>query len=190
VGRKTKYTNKFPGRVEIMARGGMIEVDMAAELGVSVKTFEDYKKRYPLFLQSLKKGKETVDDIVVAKLLTRALGYEYDEIVKERILANGKKSNVMAITKVTTKHVHPDVTAMIFWLKNRRPEEWREQKHVDPEQQVTPELKQTINILAILNQRHPDAFDKFVEVTTVPGANGTVKKRKQIQKKTKTRKKK
>ncbi len=49
---------------------------------------------------------------------------------------------------------------------------------------VPPELKQTINVLAILNQKHPDAFDAFVEVTTVPpGENGTAKKKtKRIQK--------
>jgi len=153
MGRKTKYTNRFPERVEIMARSGMIEVDMAEQLGVSVPTFEAYKQKFPEFLKSLKRGKETVDDIVVAKLLTRALGYSYDETVKERILTKGEeKSYAMAITKVTTKHVHPDVTAMIFWLKNRRPDEWREQKHVDPDQQITPELKQTINVLAILNR--------------------------------------
>jgi len=288
VGRKTKYTKRFPGRVEIMARGGMIEVDMAKQLGVSVQTFEDYKQKYPLFLESLKKGKETIDDIVVAKLLTRALGYNFDEIVRERISDNGQKSrhssgqaltltlkewrmavkffgglcaycgkrkkltkdhvipliqgggltadntipacgicnsskkdndikewyktqefydeqrflkiteylamvqrqvisNELAIIKVTTKHIVPDTTAMIFWLKNRRPEEWREQKHVDQEQQVTPELKQTINVLAILNQKAPEAFDKFVEVTTVPSANGTVRKKKQISTKTKTK---
>jgi len=51
---------------------------------------------------------------------------------------------------------------------------------------VPPELKQTINVLAILNQKHPEAFDKFVEVTTVPGTNGMAKK-KQIQAKTKTK---
>jgi len=42
---------------------------------------------------------------------------------------------------------------------------------------VPPELKQTINVLAILNQKAPEAFDKFVEVTTVPGTNGTTKKK-------------
>ena len=278
MGRKTKYMNNFPGRVEIMARGGMIEVDMASALGVSVNRFEEYKKKYPLFLQSLKRGKETVDDIVVAKLLTRALGYTFDEIVRERISDSGQKfrhsggqaltltlkewraaikffgglcaycgkkkkltkdhvipliqgggltadntipacgicnsskkdrdlkewyeaqefydtrrflkiteylaivnkqvaSNELSITKVTTKHIVPDTTAMIFWLKNRRPEEWREQKYVDADQQVTPELKQTINILAMLNQQAPEAFDKFVEVTTVPGTNSTAKKK-------------
>lgn len=51
---------------------------------------------------------------------------------------------------------------------------------------VPPELKQTINILAILNQRAPEAFDKFVEVTTVPGTNGTAKK-KRLPVKTKTK---
>ncbi len=49
---------------------------------------------------------------------------------------------------------------------------------------VPPELKQTIKVLALLNQKAPEAFDKFVEVTTVPpGENGTAeKKTKRIQK--------
>jgi len=49
---------------------------------------------------------------------------------------------------------------------------------------VPPELKQTINVLATLQQKHPEAFDAFVEVTTVPpGENGTAKKKtKRIQK--------
>jgi len=55
---------------------------------------------------------------------------------------------------------------------------------------VPPELKQTINVLAILNQKHPEAFDAFVEVTTVPGANGAVRKKKQLSAKTKTKRRK
>ena len=137
-------------------------------------------------MESLKRGKKTVDDIVVAKLLTRALGYSYDEIVKERVSSKNEKGNILITTKVTTKHVHPDVTAMIFWLKNRRPDDWRDKTHVEHDNQVTPELKQTINILALLNQRAPEAFDKFIEVTTVPsGENGTAKKKDQEDPKTK-----
>ena len=29
-----------------------------------------------------------------------------------------------------TEHVPPDTTAMIFWLKNRRPEQWRDKREV------------------------------------------------------------
>ena len=54
---------------------------------------------------------------------------------------------------------------------------------------VPPELKQTINVLAILNQKAPEAFNKFVEVTTVPGTNGTAKK-KRLPTKTKTKRRK
>jgi hypothetical protein len=28
------------------------------------------------------------------------------------------------------KHVAPDTTAQIFWLKNRRPEEWRDRQEI------------------------------------------------------------
>jgi len=52
---------------------------------------------------------------------------------------------------------------------------------------VPPELKQTINVLAILNQKHPEAFDAFVEVTTASGVNGVARKKKQLPAKTKTK---
>jgi len=52
---------------------------------------------------------------------------------------------------------------------------WSDRQYLDIQDRVTPELKHTINVLAILNQQAPDAFDKFVEVTTVSSANGNAK---------------
>jgi hypothetical protein len=80
-----------------------------------------WKERYPDISDTLKKGKEVIDRQVENALLKRALGYKYDEVTLE----NGVE------TKRVTKEVVPDTTAQIFWLKNRRPDEWREKQSVE-----------------------------------------------------------
>ena len=119
----TKYKESFPALVEQYARQGMIEREIALKLGVSVETFEQNKKRYPVFLESLKAGKEIVDREVEHALYKRALGYEYEE---EKTTTTEGPAGVTTITSKTTKVMAPDVTAMIFWLKNRKPAEWRD----------------------------------------------------------------
>lgn len=56
-------------------------------------------------------------------LLKRALGYTYTETKKERT-AEGVR------TTTTIKEVVPDTTAQIFWLKNRRPDRWRDKQDI------------------------------------------------------------
>ena len=77
---------------------------------------------YPEISETLKRGKEVVDRQVENALLKRALGYEYEE-VKEKF-----EGNVMTERTVTKKEVVPDVTAQIFWLKNRKPGDWRDKR--------------------------------------------------------------
>ena len=90
--------------------------------------------RFSSLSSSLKKGKAPVDIEVENALLKRALGYEYEEVTTEveevptgKIDEDGKpiikqKKHI----RKTTKMVLPDVTAQIFWLKNRKPDQWRE----------------------------------------------------------------
>ncbi len=52
-------------------------------------------------------------------LYQRAVGYE---VRTEKVFKDGAS----IIRVETTEHVPPDVTAQIFWLKNRRRENWRE----------------------------------------------------------------
>ena len=115
----------MPALVEQYAKLGMIEREIAVKIGVSVETFEQYKKRYPLFLESLKAGKEIVDREVEQALYKRAMGSEYEE-VKVSTTKNTAGEVISEITHKTTKVLAPDVTAQIFWLKNRRPAEWRD----------------------------------------------------------------
>jgi hypothetical protein len=107
-----------------LARDGCIDEEIADYLGVSVKTLNAWKIRYPEFKEALKGGKLEIDLLVEDSLLKRALGYEYKE-------TEVKKSPDGVTKKRSRKHMAPDVTAQIFWLKNRQPERWRDKQDVN-----------------------------------------------------------
>lgn len=88
--------------------------------------FVRLEKAIPRDFRGPKKGKEPVDVEVENALLKRALGYEYDEITRERAFDPETGEARMVETKRVTKQVLPDTTAQIFWLKNRRPDLWRD----------------------------------------------------------------
>lgn len=102
--------------LEGWARDGLTDEQIAHNMGIASSTLYDWKKRHPEISESLKRGKAVVDRLVENALLKRALGYRYDEVTLE----NGVE------TKRVTKEVAPDVTAQIFWLKNRKPGYWRD----------------------------------------------------------------
>ena len=93
-------------------------------MGIGLSTLTEWKTRFPAIVTSLKKGREPVDIQVENALLKRALGYDYKETTTEiEDLGGGKtKEHVRTVTK----HVPPDTTAQIFWLKNRKPKQWRD----------------------------------------------------------------
>lgn len=79
-GRPTKYDKSIPELVYWMARCGLTDKEMAVELGITEKTFNNWKHAHPEFLQSLKRGKAYADDQVEQALFKRAIGYEYEEV--------------------------------------------------------------------------------------------------------------
>lgn len=107
--------------VEGWARDGLIDEQIAKNLGISYASFKTYKAQHLPFLAVLQRGKEVVDTEVENALLKRALGYEYEEVTVE-----------FGVEAKRVKKIQPpDVTAQIFWLKNRRPPQWRDRKEVD-----------------------------------------------------------
>jgi len=101
------------------ARDGLTDDQIAHNIGVSRSTLSQWKIAYPDILNALKEGKEYVDIQVENALLKRALGYDYQEKRIEVSEKDGRK------VVQTIKHVPGDTTAQIFWLKNRRPDKWR-----------------------------------------------------------------
>lgn len=115
-------------QLEAWARDGLTDEQIAHNIGITRETLYQWKQKYPDIPYTLKRGKEVVDIQVENALLKRALGYEYDEI-KEELDESGK-----LVKKTTTrKLVIPDTTAQIFWLKNRKPNEWRDKRDTEEE---------------------------------------------------------
>lgn len=78
-------------KIEGWARDGLADKQIAENIGVSERTFTEWKKKFPSVSSVLKKGKEVVDRQVENALLKRALGYEYTEDTYELIADTGQK---------------------------------------------------------------------------------------------------
>ena len=122
-------------QLEAWARNGLTDKQIAYNMGITEQTLNVWKKKYPSLFESLKRGKAVVDIQVENALLKRALGYSYVETTREQVIDYDKTTGVpigshMEVTKEVTKEVVPDTTAQIFWLKNRKPEDWRDKRDV------------------------------------------------------------
>lgn len=95
-------------------------------MGINEATLCRWKNQFPQIIQALKKGKTPVDFEVENALLKRAMGFEYEEVVTE-ILRQPDGTQREHIKKIR-KTIPPDTTAAIFWLKNRKPEQWRDKR--------------------------------------------------------------
>ncbi|MDK0626932.1 transposase [Clostridium perfringens] len=133
---KSKYESIVEPKLVVIegwARNGLTIEQIAKNLGISKVTFYKYISEHTELSERLKKGKEIVDIEVENALLKRALGYKVDEVTKELIEDEETGISELKVTKIVTKEVAPDTTAQIFWLKNRKPEEWRDKKDVKHE---------------------------------------------------------
>ena len=113
------------------ARNGLTDEQIAKNMGISRSTLAEWKKKYSDISDTLKKGKDVVDIEVENALLKKALGYSYKETTKELSVDKQTGESKLIVTKEVTKHIAPDTAAGIFWLKNRRPDEWRDRVQED-----------------------------------------------------------
>lgn len=118
-------------KVQGWARDGLSNEQIAHNIGITAKTLCEWQNRFGEFRNAIKKGKEVVDREVENALLKRAMGYEYDEVTQEPVTDKDTGITEMRVTKRVTKQIVPDVTAQIFWLKNRKPEEFRDKRDVE-----------------------------------------------------------
>lgn len=128
-GRPSKYVpSVHDTTVEVLATLGATDCEIAKALGVSRSTLDRWKNNHPEFQDTLKRAKAIADSQVEKALFQRAVGYSHPDVHVSNY--QGK----ITLTKIT-KAYPPDTTAMIFWLKNRKPSEWRDR--VDADVQVT-----------------------------------------------------
>lgn len=118
--------------LEGWARDGLTDEDLARKIGINRATFYDWKNRFSDISDAVKKGKEIVDFEVERKLLDSALGFKVT--VRKPIKVKTEKQKVGEGKIVEERivyaeeeiYVPPNATSQIFWLKNRRPDKWRD----------------------------------------------------------------
>lgn len=144
---KGKYTDWLMPegllKIEGWARDGLTDEQISRNMGIGTTTLYRWKDEFEEIRESLKRGKEVVDRQVENALLKRALGYEYTETTREAVQDPNSGEVKMQVTKKVTKQVAPDTTAQIFWLKNRKPDKWRDK----PAYEDTSELDKLDAIL-------------------------------------------
>jgi transposase-like protein len=131
--RPSKYETEVKDKltlVQAWARDGLTNDQIAHNLGITEKTLYEWQNKYSEFSEALKRGKEVIDIEVENALLKRALGYRYEEITYEAVEIGENRTPATKI-KTVVKEIQPDTTAQIFWLKNRRPDAWRDKQNVE-----------------------------------------------------------
>lgn len=110
-------------KLEAWARNGLTDEQLASNMGIVTSTLYAWKNRYKEISEVLKRGKEVVDIEVENSLLKAAKGYFVDE---EKTYISEVNGVVTKRKEITKKYIAPNTTAQIFWLKNRKPIEWRD----------------------------------------------------------------
>lgn len=124
--------------LEGWAREGLIDEEIAGKIGITAKTLYVWKNKYSDICEALKRGKEVIDFKVEQSLLKKALGYttklaktfkvkriDYDPKTGKKI-----REYEELVIGYDDMHVPPDTTADIFWLKNRKPDKWRDKHEI------------------------------------------------------------
>lgn len=140
-GRKSLYQEEYANQALKLCLLGATDKELAEFFSVSEQTLNKWKKDFPEFLESLKKGKSIADANVASKLYNRAIGYDYEEKHYETKQPKKDVPPELVEAKRIKKHMPADTTAAIFWLKNRQPEKWRDRKEVDANVNLSDELE-------------------------------------------------
>lgn len=160
--RKSDYWLTEDGLLKIQgwARDGLIEKQIAHNMSIGESTLRTWKNNFPDIAEALRKGKEVVDREVENALFKSALGFmqkikkpvrirevEYDPKSGKKIKESEKWVQVEEEV-----FIPPQVTAQIFWLKNRKPDQWREKNDLT----LTP----SNGVLESLMELHRDEHGK------------------------------
>lgn len=127
-GRPSSYKPEFAAQAAKLCQLGATDFELADFFEVDTRTIYRWKNAEPEFCQAVIAGKEKSDERVERALFNRAVGYSYES---EKVF----QFQGQVVRAPTIEHVPPDPSAAMNWLKNRRPDEWRDkitQEHTGP----------------------------------------------------------
>ena len=155
MGRPSSYRGEYAEYARKLCRLGSTDESLADFFEVSVATLNRWKHAHPEFMESVKIGRTLADAEVVDSLYRRACGYSHaaTKFVTHKGIITDREEYV--------KHYPPDTQACIFWLKNRRPDLWREKVEIEPNRE--PNI---IKTPFLLTEKDPDEeFKRFIADT-------------------------
>lgn len=123
-GQPTAFREEFIEQAAKLVKLGATDIELADFFEVSARTLYRWKNEHEEFCQTLKIAKDEADSRVERSLYERATGYERDSV---KIFCQ----DGAVIEHTFREHVPPDTTAMIFWLKNRKSDVWRDRRETE-----------------------------------------------------------
>jgi len=131
-GAPSKYDPKtFPKTAKFLAQRGAILCEIARCFGVNTSTLTRWLNKYPELREAVDAGDDVFNPRVERALAERAIGF-YVDVEEAKVTSDGE-----VIRYSMRKYFPPDVTAAIYFTKNRMPEKWRDVQ----ERRITGELK-------------------------------------------------
>lgn len=130
-GRPSSYRPEYAEQAFKLCLLGATDAELADFFDVAESTINKWKLDHTEFSEALKGGKQQADARVADSLYRRALGYEHEAV---KIVADAKTGSEHVVPYI--ERYPPDTTAAIFWLKNRRPDVWRDKQNVEHEGEV------------------------------------------------------
>lgn len=128
-GRPSEYKAEYVEQAEKLCALGATDDEMADFFGVHRATLYRWKLDHPEFCDAIKSAKEIADERVERSLYQKATGYDYSEeqAIKVKRAQYEEKVEVVEVRK----HAPAETPAAIFWLKNRRKDEWRDKQEME-----------------------------------------------------------
>lgn len=132
-GRPPKYKQEFVEQAERLCEAGATDMELARHFDVNVLTIYRWRNEHPDFCKAVKVGKDAADDRVERSLFNRAVGYTFES---EKVF----QFQGAIVRADTLEHVPPEPGAALNWLKNRRPDVWRDKQDIEHSGSITVEI--------------------------------------------------
>lgn len=169
-GKRGKYhewlTDDGLLRIESWASDGLTNEDIAQNMGIARSTLNVWLNKHSDISEALKKGREPVTRKLENALINNALGFEYEEIETWIEEVDGKQKKKIKRTK---KHSLPDSSALMFLLKNYKPNKYRKyndetRKKIEAETNKLIAEAEKIKKDTEINENQEDKLDEYLEV--------------------------